>query len=161
MWAAIKKIFCGKSCDAGAHQRIHELLQEYWEKLRGARAFPSESQVDPAALASVWDACFLVHTDDKARADGYKFSYMGTRLIEAFGDDYTGREVCDHLANPAHPDLANHLNAVVQGKKPVLVESQFRNSRGMVVKYRCCLLPLGATDTQVDFILGGMKWKAY
>jgi hypothetical protein len=140
-------------------QRIHEQLEQYWEQLRGDRALPREDEINPDSLKEVWDSCYLV----TARADGsLAYSYLGKSLVEAYGDDVTGREVTEHLVYP-HPDsLFATFKEVVATGKPATDESEFTNSKGNAVKYRSCVLPLtGHHRDGVGFLLGGMKWKAY
>ena len=139
--------------------RIHEQLESYWQSLLAGRAFPLESEIDPAALGGIWDFCFLV----SARADGkFAYSYLGKALVEAYGDDISGREITEKLLFPHPKSLFESFRRVAQGGKPLTDESAFVNSRGQSIKYRSCLLPLGgAKGEAAAYILGGMKWKAY
>ncbi len=143
------------------HQRIHERLIDYWNGLRNGRAFPSEGEVDPSQIHEIWNWCFLVQNKPDSKEKGYRYTYLGTELIEAWGDDLTAQEVSTRLINPSHEHFIRNFNEVVSGKKPVIDESEFVNARKINIKYRVCMLPLGNAPERVDFILGGMKWKAY
>ncbi len=139
--------------------RIHEQLERYWQSLLNGRAFPREAEIDPQALKDIWDACFLV----SARANGsFAYSYLGQALVDAYGDDISGREITETLLFPHPRSLFESFREVTQSGKPRTDESEFTNSRGHTIKYRSCLLPLaGPQGEKPAFILGGMKWKSY
>lgn len=121
-----------------------------------------ESDFDPYAVEDIWDSCFLVHIEDATRPDGFKYTYLGSSLVEAYGDDLTNREVCERLVYPSSMSLAHKFREVLESQKPVTEESEFTNAKGMVIKFRSCMLPIGKTGMQgVQYVVGGMKWKAF
>ena len=140
------------------HQRLNELLLEYWQSLHKGRSMPLESDVSPADLASLWPHCFLVH----AEKGTFRYDYLGTALVEAYGDDLTGHEICETLLFP-HPDsLFAAFENVKANAVPAFDEGEFINNLGLVIKYRSVVLPLGhRSEPGVAFLLGGMRWKAY
>lgn len=142
-------------------RRINERLLSYWEELKAERPFPAEAEIDPDELADIWDSCFLVQVGARAAQGGYKYTYLGPSLIEAYGDDLTNHEVSSHLIALSNPHLVQHFDEVARTAKPLVVESEFTNLKNMIVKYRSCMLPLGTLPGQVDYIIGGMKWKAF
>ncbi|MFM9890432.1 MAG: PAS domain-containing protein [Rickettsiales bacterium] len=138
--------------------RINELLQQYWHELAGARPYPLESEISTEALRDIWPYCYLV----SVKPDGFSYDYLGTGLIEAYGDDFTGREVTERLLYPHPTSLVKTFAEVVNSAQASMDENEFTNSRGARVKYRACVLPLGARGREgVAFLLGGMKWKAF
>ena len=143
--------------DAQKH-RINERLKDYWQNLRKGRAMPLESDVVMEDLKDIWGFCFLVSVHE----NNYAYSYLGPSLIDAYGDDLTGKEITEKLLYPHPQSLVNTFRRVVDSAAPGEDESEFVNSRGVTVKYRSCVLPLGAhSQDSVAFLLGGMKWKAY
>lgn len=140
------------------HHRINEQLQQYWHDIRGNRAMPMEEDVNISKIRDIWDYCFLVNV----HPDKYAYSYLGPKLIEAYGDDLTGKEVATALLEPHPHSLFSKFQQVSREATPAIDDSEFTNSQGLLVKYRACILPLGAAGhTGVAFLLGGMKWKAY
>lgn len=141
------------------HQRITETLLHHWRDWAGANDLPSEADIQPEALGEIWNHCFLVRVEGN---DTYHYLYMGDAIIEAYGDDLTGHEVCARLVGELAEPLAMKFQNVEQTRRPVQDESSFMNRKHMEIRYRSCLLPLrsGAED-KVVYILGGMKWKAY
>ncbi len=141
--------------------RINERLLSYWRSLKPHNSLPVESQIDPQELADVWDSCFLVNVQPHSDAR-YEYTMMGASLVEAYGDDMTGKTVCETLLYPHPKPLFQAFDRVVQTAEPLIEDNSFTNPAGMLVKYRLCLLPLARQDGGVPaYILGGMKWKAY
>ena len=145
----------------GKGKRINERLYDYWVSIAKGKLYPSERDVDPEAISDIWDSCFLVKSHGGA-ADGlFKYTYLGLSLIEAYGDDMTNQDISGKLIAPNSPDMAHKFNEVVKTAKPVIDESEFTNKHRFLIKYRSCMLPLGPTPGGVEYILGGMKWKAF
>lgn len=141
----------------GAHQRITEILQDYWLRKRDGDAVPYDGDIDPGELGAVWDHCFLV----QRKADGhFEYLHMGDAIIKAYGDDMTGYEVCEKLIGKLHKPLASKFEKTLAGGQPVINEASFINSHKMEIKFRACLLPLRRWDEKIAYVLGGMKWKA-
>jgi hypothetical protein len=143
---------------ATKHQRITEVLQDYWLSKCVKDIIPSDGEIDPQDLGELWEHCFLVQKID---ADKFQYLHMGKEIIEAYGDDLTGHEICERLVGKLHEPLANEFSEVVATRRPLLKESSFINAKQMDVRYRTILLPLRRNSAAVEYILGGMKWKAF
>jgi hypothetical protein len=144
--------------DETGHHRINERLNTYWDMLRGSRAMPAEGDVAIEDIKDIWPSCFLITLKDKK----FSYSYLGDQLVEAYGDDITGKEITEKLVYPHPPSLVKTFNEVMRTGEPKTDDSEFVNSRGATVKYRSCVLPLAGVDgNSVAFLLGGMKWKAF
>lgn len=139
-------------------RRITVRLVAYWEKIRGAHAMPSENDIDPDDLSDLWDYCFLVHVQDLKQED-YNYTYLGSAIVEAYRGGLSANDPSGIVAPNAEKLTSNYLR-VIEGKKPVIEEGEFKNLRGDTVKYRQCMLPLGTGDT-VEAIFGGMRFKIF
>ena len=142
------------------HHRSHEKLNGYWKAISNGRPFPPENEINPDELADIWDSCFLVAVDVVAKRSGYRYSFLGERLIEAYGDDVRNPEVATQLISTANPSTAKKIDEVIQSQKPVVDEAEFVNSKGISIRYRSCLLPLGQAG-KVTHVIGCMRWKLY
>src|SRR5262245_23344390 len=95
-------------------KRITEYLWEYWEKLRGDRPFPRESEVLIEDLAPIWDSCFLVKVNqERSGGVGYTYVFLGKSLVEAYGEEYSEKEVCEKLIYPSNMHMVHKLNEVL------------------------------------------------
>ncbi|TAE34779.1 MAG: PAS domain-containing protein [Alphaproteobacteria bacterium] len=144
----------------GYAKRIGERLQHYWESSRGDRTMPFESDIDTSQLEDVWDACFLIRVDE---GNAPRYVYMGTQLVEAYGDDIQARDVCERLAYPASTTMLHRIDEVISSKAIQYQEGEFINASGLRVCHRSILLPMATEHKPEDvaFILGGMRWKYY
>ncbi len=131
-------------------RRITLRLLAYWERLRGARPMPLEQEIDPDHLQDVWESCFLMHINDISQKD-HQYLYLGELLREWLG----------------HPDASQNIAILKEGYpkvaatgRPLVEEGEFLNAQGKLVKFRQCLLPLGA-EGQVQAILGGVRFKQF
>lgn len=144
----------------GKHQRITEQLQDYWNGLRTGNGLPREAQIDPDALEDIWPFCFLVKVESRDGKPLFRYSYLGASLIDAFGEDVTNEEV-SALMDASNPPLVRQLANVAKDADPHMEDNEFTNRRGIIIKYRSVLLPVAGEDGTVQYILGGMKWRAY
>lgn len=141
--------------------RINERLLAYWRAIKPAAGLPLEAQMEPDQLADIWDSCFLVSVHPDADTP-YEYLMLGKALVEAYGDDLSGKTVCEALLYPHPKPLLQAFDSVVQTREPLVEDNHFMNPAGLLIKYRSCLLPLTkAEGGGVDYIFGGMKWKAY
>lgn len=142
--------------------RYHERLRHYWESLKGERAFPRENEIDPDAISDIWPSCFLVSIDDVTRRLGYRYSYLGSDLVEAYGDDLHNPDITLKLLATTHAPMVKKFDEVIASRKPVIDESEFINLKHLNIRYRTCLLPLGAHQGEaVSHIIGCMRWRIY
>lgn len=142
-------------------RRITEVLLSYWTELKGDRLFPTASEISPKALEDIWDSCFMLKLiDDPEEEDEYKYTYLGSSIIAAYGDNLTGANVYTSLMSPSSGRITDFFDRVVYSKKPLIEESEFLNIQNVIIRYRQCVLPLGDTNDKVDHLLGGMRWVA-
>ncbi len=141
--------------------RSHERLQEYWEKIKDNRHYPSENEINPDDLEDIWASCFLVSIDDVTRRLGYRYSYLGEDLIEAYGDDISNPDIAMKLVSTSNSGMIEKFDEVIRTEVPVIDESEFVNLKHLKVRYRTCLLPLGTKSGAVSHIIGCMRWRVY
>lgn len=141
--------------------RYHFRLQQYWDSLRGSHPFPREEEVDPDELSDIWTSCFLISIDDVTRRAGYRYSYLGAELADAYGDDVSNPDISDTLLATAGAPMVQKFDEAMRKKAPVTDESEFINCKKLNIKYRTCILPLGTPGGDVTHLLGCMRWKIY
>lgn len=138
--------------------RINEQLVQYWHELKADRPLPFEHEINAEQLKNIWYSCFLI----TVKSGGFAYDYLGKELLDAYGDDLTGREITEALLYP-HPEaLFTSFRAVSATAQPVTEDGEFINSKGQNIKYRSSVLPLASRGRNgVAFLLGGMRWKAF
>lgn len=151
--------FDSMNSDFHESKRMHQRVRAYWDSLKDNRRFPRESEINPAAIADVWDDCFLVDMRKGSSMKGFHYEYMGVHLLKAYGVDLSSIERCDASLMPHCAVMLRQFDEVAESGEPAMHEAEFENVERLRIKYRCCLLPLGGDH--VDYILGCMRWKAY
>ena len=143
------------------HHRSHEQLLDYWQTLCAGRPFPHEDEIEPSDISDIWDSCFLISLDDVSRRIGYRYSYMGAKLVDAFGDDTNNPEMALRLLSSTRVPSAKKIDEVIKEKHPVMDDGDFVNAKHMNIRYRTCLVPFGYDNGEVSHIFGVMRWRAY
>lgn len=143
------------------HHRCHDELFSYWNKLRAGRQFPHEREIDPDEIENIWDYCFLISLDDVVHRIGYRYSYMGASLVEAFGDNPNNPDMALRLLSSTKVPNIKKIEEVLEKKHSVIDEGEFVNAHHMNVRYRTCIVPFGYENGQVSHLFGVMRWKAY
>jgi hypothetical protein len=106
-----------------------------------------------------WEDCFIVQTHDIARGKDYHYTYIGSNIIKAYGEDLTGVSV-HSFTSPQADNLALKYEEVLATQVPIINEGDFVNAKNIRVRYRQCLVPLGRNG-KVDTIIGAMRYKMY
>jgi hypothetical protein len=148
--------------ESGQERRVSNQLEKFWNELRGDQEIPFERDLDISELEELWPYCFIIEIT--AKDDGetnYMYSYIGESIIEAYGDDLTGKSVYAHLIAPYTEDLLQKFGEVSTTKKPIADDSEFVNLQGALIRYRQGLVPFAYPDGSVGYILGAMKWRSY
>lgn len=138
-----------------SENRFHEILLNYWNDLREGRPFPEENEFDPEAIKEIWPNCFLISLDAVTERLGYRYSYLGTNLIEAYGE--AEPTLSPGLSQKDMP-LVHQFDKVRETKNPATETSTFTNKKNLKILYRASLAPLGFKN-DITHLVGCMRWK--
>ena len=141
-------------------RRINLVLLEYWLKVKGDRLMPEENDIDPDALGDVWDHCFLIQVRDIHNVIDYNYTYLGSRIVDAYAEG-TVQPEDGLMISPNATKLSQTFEEIIENKKPLMEDGEFVTISGRTVKYRQCLLPLGDAQGTVHSIFGGMRFKLF
>ena len=143
-------------------RRVSEILKEYWDRICESGQIPREGDVDLSCIDGVIDHIFMVEVLDSPDNERFKHCFLGPAITLAYGVDETAEEVYDQLVGTYREQLQVKLERVIESAKALDEESEFVNSRGLLIRYRQCLLPLrGNTTNDVEYILGSLTWRGY
>lgn len=124
---------------SGYNRRITEILLRYWLDLRDEREMPQEKEINPANLVDVWGNCFLVQMTNAAAYGGYRYTYLGKDLVDAFGEDVS-REDAEMLVSLPSMRVTSKFDQAVGMRKPLIDEGEFLNGKkslSNIVKFYC------------------------
>lgn len=131
--------------------RLRRLLA-YWQARRGDRVMPGRQDIDPLDLSWLLGNISLVDVVHGADRPRYRFRLVGTRAVQRFGYDPTGRWL-DDLPEPAYRQhVAKAYAEVLQHRLP-LVERLDMLIDNRTHDYEILRLPLSSDGETIDMIL--------
>lgn len=131
---------------------------DYWCERRGSRRMPARADLDPLALARLMPNIMLVETADTDCAR-YRYRLVGTRVVQATGEDRTGRHFAEVAFFRQHPEELQRYAAVAVSRRPVFTLEPFTNqAHGTTYDAERLMLPLGRADDHVDMILAHFRF---
>lgn len=141
-------------------RRISHQLVDYWQSIKGEHILPTEQDIDPEDIQSMWADCFLISLHADARGEGdirASYQYLGEHLRLIYIDDEGGGA---HLLTLPQEKLEAAYREMVMTKLPIIESvEEFLLEQGGYMKYRQCLVPLGTRDGTIYSLLGGMRFK--
>jgi hypothetical protein len=129
-------------------------VETYWRNLRGARALPLRSEVDPAGLDAALPHAFLL---ERLAPGVGRLRVAGKALSGYLGAEARGLPLSQLFSGESREALARHLDEVFDGPAlldlPVSCAPRAFRPR---LKGRMILLPLGGPDGLVTRALGAL-----
>lgn len=126
---------------------------DYWCERRGGRRMPARADIDPAALGRLLPNIMLIETGEGTSAR-YRYRLVGTRVVQASGEDRTGRYFDEVEFFRRYPEVLDEYGTVVASVRPLFAPEPFCNEmHGTTYEVERLMLPLGQKDEKVDMIL--------
>ena len=133
-------------------RRLVYKLEEYWDRLRDGRKYPSLKDINEDSIFEMWPWCFIIKL--KNTKDDFEIRYLGKNL-SAFSLIFISGER-DSLPNTTLLDRVLELvPEVIEAKKPIRLEEEIERFDHRRLAFRCGLFPLSSNQTHIDFIFGG------
>lgn len=133
--------------DALPDQRLQQALR-YWNMRRGERAMPTRADIDPVDIPYLLAHLMIVDRGADGRCAIVRLA--GTRVVEEFGSDPTGRDLHDV---PEMASLSALCRSTATGAAPLYVEGELAWSTIVHKRYCALCLPLSENGTNVDKML--------
>ena len=131
-------------------QRISKDLFAYWKGLKGARAAPDRSEIDPAAIRHVLADSFIIEVDQAESS--FPIRLCGTRLNALWLAEQKGRSFLDLWQERDRENVAATIMTVVRGVSPVVAGVQGGARGAERMDFELLLLPLrhfGKTHSRI------------
>lgn len=129
-------------------------LEAYWRVLRGARAIPARTDVDPAAIDAVLPHAFVA---ERVAPGVARIRVAGQRLSGLFGMEPRGMPLCALFTAAARERLMPLVASTFDG--PAIVEMPVEAARGLLrgrMSGRMILLPLSDAGGEVNRMIGAI-----
>ena len=127
-------------------------MHSYWNSLRGTRALPLRSEVDPRAIETCLEYAFILERIAPGLA---RFRLAGTHLNDLIGMEVRGMPISAIFSPEAREALSEHVETVFS--EPAIVEAELTAERGIgkaPMDGRLLLMPLKSDFGDVSRILG-------
>lgn len=129
-----------------------EKLYAYWRKKRGDRAMPARRDIDPLDVRELMGNLTLI--DVRPETMEFRFRLAGSRIVDLFGKELTGRGVDEARFLGKRPPFERQCGAVLESKEPSFIIILMGVEHRRMV-YRQLLLPLSSDGENIDIMLGG------
>jgi hypothetical protein len=134
-------------------------LFAYWDGKRRGRGMPKRSDIDPIEMRQWLGNLLLIDVTVEGR---FIYRLYGTRFVDNFGRDMTGRSV-DDLPVEQQERVRTDYEAVCASRQPrarlytasfeVPQRGTMQRSEPQVVTWERLVMPLGDSEARVDMLL--------
>ena len=125
----------------------------YWDTLRGTRAAPERSDIEPGAIRSCLANTFVLACDVE---QGHPFRIAGTSICALFGAELTRTPFDRHWAAEQRQDIRDLVRTVTEDMDGVVAGVTGRNEAAETVELEMILLPLARGDSGAGRVLGAL-----
>lgn len=125
----------------------------YWNRLRGARAAPERSDVDPAAIRGTLADVFILEVDGAAT---FPFRLSGSRICALTGHEMRGERFLDLWRGPDRDTVSGALDSVSDDAAVAVVGARGLTELDRRVDLEISLLPLRHRGRTHARLLGSM-----
>jgi hypothetical protein len=128
-------------------------LYAYWLDKKGDAIAPPRSAIKPDEITRLLPIIVLIDViGDPPR---FKMRLVGTRVVEAFGQEVTGKFVDEIDLSTISPAVHARGHAAVADCRPDLHVWEYTKADGRHIKYERIILPLSSDGRRVDQLLCG------
>ena len=130
-------------------------LYDYWMGLRGGRAMPKRSEIDPVAIPRVLPNLALVDLEGEGEAMRLRVRLLGTALSERYGER-TGHYLDEYQLGEAYAEIHVAYADCANTRAPHSSEGDYWTEDDHHLKIARLLLPLSEDGESVETILVGL-----
>lgn len=131
------------------------LLLTYWRGKSAEQGLPSRQDIDPLDIPTLLPFIFLVDVLRDADRDlRYRYRLIGTRLVDRYGYDLTGRYLDTLKDRLSYDEIVADYTACVTTRQPVTGAYRYVDSAGRKWHYQRLVLPLSEGDGPVNMLMG-------
>ena len=128
-------------------------LYDYWNALRGPRAAPERSEIEPGAIRRALADTFILAYDD---GTGHSFRIAGTRLCAAFGRELRGTAFVDLWDQESRQRMHDLLGIVARECVGIVAGGRGRSAEGADLDFELLVLPLRQRNAAGARLLGAL-----
>jgi len=135
-------------------------LYAYWAQKKDDRIAPTKASIDPSELRSLLPHIVLV--DVVGNPPRFRTRLFGSALVEAYGEEVTGRFDEEIDLDDIHVDLMRFVERAAAECQPQYLRAAFTKQDGRHLQYEQIILPLSDDGRHVNMLLSAYSIeKAY
>lgn len=134
-------------------QSVTKELYSYWNDLRGVRAAPDRSEIDPAAIRHLLADTFIIEIDQRRT---FPLRLCGTRLNALWLAEQKGKSFLDLWDEGDRREVAAILSTSIDGVVPVVAGVGAETAGRETLDLELLLLPLRHFGKTHSRILGSL-----
>lgn len=138
-------------------RRLVVRLLKYWRGLGDVDQMPSESDIDPKAIADMWPNCVVL--DVAGKETDPEITYIGSELAARAGADLCGRRLSGAPPDTLVSKGLSYFGQVLAKKVPITFGGEFTDGRGVKILYRSIILPLSEDGSGIDRLLAAANCR--
>jgi len=123
---------------------------DYWASRRGGGLMPSYSDIDPIDIPWALPHLYIV----EVRGDDFVFRLAGEAVAERYNRPMKGVRISDLFTSSSSSEILGRWRRVVSKPSAYYSYTQHETVRGIAVRARRILLPLGADRKSADHLIG-------
>ncbi len=127
-------------------------LFEYWNTLRGSRAAPERSEIEPSDIRSVLGDTFILEVSQHFRTVSFRLA--GTRLCAAYGRELKGLGFMALWREEDNYEVARTISNVYRDNIPMLFSYTALTANEKSLEYEAVILPLAMAADGNARVLG-------
>lgn len=131
--------------------KTSSILYSYWNKVRGDRVTPRRFEIEPAQIAAILPATFILERVD---TETFRYRLAGTRICDIFGVELRGTNFLDGWSAEDRLSLIRHFVAVAKQGAVELVHLEAAPAAKLSAPFEVLLLPLQQNGDAIDRVLG-------
>jgi hypothetical protein len=135
-------------------QKVSKELFAYWNELKGARAAPDRSDIDPMAIRQILADTFIIEVDQDCV---FPMRLSGTRLNALWLREQKGLSFIDLWRKEDRRGVAAALLTVIDGASPIVAGARIHAPGDARLDLELLLLPLRHFGKTHSRVLGALS----
>ncbi len=127
-------------------------LFSYWNTLRGERAAPERTEIEPVEIRHILGDTFILEISAQLRTISFRLA--GTRLCGAYGRELKGLGFLAIWREEDNFEIAKAIARVYRNFEPALINYGAHAGEGHVTEFEMLMLPLAPAPDGNSRILG-------
>lgn len=133
-------------------------LYAYWNERRAGRPMPSRADLDPVDIPRLLPTLILF--DVEPGTQRLKARLVGTRIVEMYGNDYTGQYLDEIDFGDRRKAILHDYMTCYRSRTMYVSEHTFWTTRNISYRVERLILPLSDDGETVSMLLSGLDFDA-